>query len=94
MPSFYIVLEQQITDAGTFVNGNFLSRNKDQLDKLTAPLGVPCLSDFFSISPEEVASIAESAVDTSKIKEQWFSAEDGLRTIRALQNNLAASGIE
>jgi len=32
-------------------------------------------------------------VDTGKMKEHWFSAEDGLGTVRALQNNLAASGI-
>ena len=44
---------------------------------------------FFSVGPDELALAAESGVDTSKMKKEWFSADDGLRTIRALQTSLA-----
>ena len=49
----------------------------------------PLLS-FFSIDPEEVTSLVGDDGETieklgGKVpKEQWFNAEDGLRTVRAL----------
>jgi len=90
LPSFYIVLEKGISNADTFVNGNFLSQHSDELDKLARRLGVTPLMKFFSVGPDELALAAESGVDTSKMKKEWFSADDGLRTIRALQTSLAS----
>jgi len=96
MPSYYIVLEKQITGAGTFVNGNLLSKNSDALEKLAKKLCVTSLMSFFSVSKEDVASLFGDSASVDNIPvpdEKWFSAEDGLRTVNTLLKNLSASRI-
>jgi hypothetical protein len=98
MPAFYIVLEKELPGADVYVNGNFMSKHSDALDRLAKQLGVRTLLSFFSISPEEIASVVEvESVDSLKGNpkhvEKWFAAEDGLRTVSALLENLPGSGI-
>jgi len=98
MPAFYVVLEKQTSNADVYVNGNFISKNSDALDKLAKQLGVRTLLSFFSVSPEEIASLLEvesvdSIKDNSKYAEKWFAADEGLRTVNALLENLSGSGI-
>lgn len=98
MPAFYIVLEKELPGADVYVNGNFMSKHSDALDKLAKQLGVGPLLSFFSISPEEIASVVEvesvnSLKGNPKYAEKWFTAEDGLRTVNMLLENLPGSGI-
>jgi len=91
MPSLYIVLEKKIPNIDIYVNGNFLSNSKE-LEKLAKKSGVPSLISFFSTSPEEIADLMEKDVESLKgsptYTEKWFAAEDGLRTVNALLENL------
>jgi hypothetical protein len=62
-------------------------------------LGVRPLMSFFSISNEELASLEEEyAIDLSKTKSRtadtWFAAEEGLRTVNALLENLSGSKLK
>lgn len=98
MPAFYIVLEKKIPNTDTSVNGNFLSKNSDALEKMAKKLGVQTLMSFFSASPDEIASLMEVDVDSirgnPKYEEKWFAAEDGLRTVNALLENLSQSKMD
>jgi dihydroorotase-like cyclic amidohydrolase len=96
MPSLYIVLEKKIPSADVYVNGSFLSKHNDELGRMAKRLGVQPLMDFFSISKEELLSLAEDyGASLNKPKaahqEKWFTAEEGLRTINALLQGLASS---
>jgi hypothetical protein len=98
MPSFYIVLERQIPKADLYVEGNFLSRNSEELDKLAKQLDIKPLLGFFSISTTELSSLlethwAEFAKRNPDHAEKWFTAEDGLNTVNALLESLAGSGL-
>lgn len=97
MPSLYIVLERELPGTDIYVNGNFLSKNKDTLEKVAKKLGVATLMSFFSASPDEIASLMEVDVDSvkgnPKYEEKWFAAEDGLRTVNSLLGTLSGSGI-
>jgi len=90
MPFYYILLERTIPNFDVYVNGNKLAKESDTLERLAKKSGVTPLLSFFSIDPEEVISLVGDEGETIEklggkaSKEQWFSAKDGLRTVRAL----------
>src|SRR5258708_28258619 len=94
MPSYYIVLERTIPNFDVYVNGNMLAKESDTLERLAKKSGVTPLLSFFSIDPEEVTSLVGDGGETIErlggkaTKEQWFNAEEGLRTARALADSL------
>lgn len=92
MPSLYIVLEKEIPEVDAYVNGSFLSKYNDVLTSLAKRAGVETLMSFFSASKDELAAFAgDHGVLSGKAKipdEQWFAADDGLRTVNALLRNL------
>jgi hypothetical protein len=92
MPAFYIVLEKEIPNTDISVNGNLLSKNSEALEQMAKQLGVETLMGFFSASLDEIASLMEVDVDSikrnPKYQEKWFAAEDGLRTVNTLLENL------
>lgn len=95
MPSLYIVLDKKIPGADTYVNGNFLSKHNEELEKMAKRLGVRPLMNFFSMPNEEMSSLEEEyAIDLSKAKSRtaniWFTSEEGLRTVNALLENLSS----
>ncbi len=92
MPSYYVILEREIPNFDVHVNGHGLSKDRDRLKQLAKGIGVKPLLSFFSVSQEELISLLNGAVSADlnikSEKEQWFSAEDGLRTVRALMDSL------
>jgi len=99
MPSLYIMLERQIRNADIYVNGNFLSKNNDELERIAHRLGVEPLMGFFSTSSEQLLALAEQHdVNSNKFKaahqEKWFTADEGLRTVNALLRELATSKLD
>ena len=85
--AYYIVLERAIPGLNHFVTGKALSKNAETLDSIAKQAGVPPLMDFFSAAPEELAGFAEDhgvGVNESCPGEKWFSAQDGLRTVKML----------
>jgi hypothetical protein len=96
MQSLYIIIEKEIPGVDIYVNGNFLSKNSDQLERLAKQLKVTPLMDFFSISKEEFSYLVdEHEVEPSKRKpppdEKWFAAEEGLDTVNALLGAMPGS---
>ncbi len=95
--AYYIVLERNIEGFNQEVNGKPLAKAGESLDALARTSGVQALMDFFSIVPEEVAGLFEDAAfDLPNLPtEKWFSAEDGLKTVRVLLQaaNNAQNGI-
>lgn len=78
--ALYIVLEKQIPGLDTMVDGKTLSREEEPLAELATRLGVRPLMEFFSMNAEDAAEfLGEEAT-----AEQWFPAEEGLKTVRAL----------
>ncbi len=92
--ALFIVAEHEVAGLDTFVNGKALGRS-NHLDRLSERASVRPLMEFFSIAPEEAAAFIEEAggeVPKEGLPaEQWFSAEDGLATVRGLLDCLSAS---
>jgi hypothetical protein len=88
--AWYIVLERKISGFDHDVDGKALSGAGKVLDALAGDAGVQPLMDFFSASPEELAGFSEDQGIDLKEKaiklppEKWFSADEGLKTVRAL----------
>lgn len=85
----YIVVEGEDPGFDIFVNGHALARNEDSLEKLATRLGVKPLLEFFSADQNSMALLLEEGAgdpDWARTlpPPQWFSAEDGLMTVRAL----------
>jgi hypothetical protein len=93
MPSFYIVLAKEIPGVDVYVNGNSLSKNNDELDRIAKSLKVRPLMSFFSTSQEEASSFAEGhGVELKAVpEEKWFAPDVGLTTVNALLASLSES---
>lgn len=85
----YIVVEGEDPGFDIFVNGRSMARHEDALERLALRLGVKPLIEFFSADENSMSLlIEEGAGDQDLIRRlpppQWYSAGDGLKTVRAL----------
>jgi hypothetical protein len=85
----YIVVEGEDPGFDIFVNGHALARNEDALEKLAERLGIKPMLEFFSADENSMALLLEEgAGDPEWAKTlpppQWYTPEDGLRTIATL----------
>ncbi|HWH51397.1 MAG TPA: hypothetical protein VN651_07625 [Gemmatimonadaceae bacterium] len=81
--AFYPVLEDSRPGVDSGVSGKAIARAEQRLAGIASAAGVTPLLEFFSVAPEEVADLLgdmEMEVPPAK----WFSAADGLATVRAL----------
>jgi hypothetical protein len=86
--SIYVSLERDIAGVDPLaINGKPLSRAIDTLDAWARANGLTPLMEMVSSPPDEVADLMDVDVDDLPehlAAEQWFSAADGLKTIRAM----------
>jgi hypothetical protein len=93
--SLYIVVEGEDPGYDIFVNGQALARNEDALERLALRLNVRPLLEFFSADENSMALLLEQGAGNPDWarhlpEPQWYSAQDGLRTVSALLEFLAA----
>jgi hypothetical protein len=93
--ALYIILENKIPNLDEFVNGKCLSKELDTLEKLAKELGIKPLMSFYSTNGDDVRSVlGDESPEELGIKipmEEWFTAEDGLQTVRALLTHFEKS---
>jgi hypothetical protein len=90
----YIVVEGEDPGFDIFVNGQALARNEDALERLSERLSVQPFLEFFSADRNSMALLLDQGAGdpewTRNLPQpQWFRPEEGLRTVRALQDFLA-----
>ena len=83
--SFFIEAEREVEGLDMLIDGKALAHRQD-LDKLAADAGVRPLMEFFSQDPEEAREFLESDDEVPDL--EWFAAEDGLTTVRAIISRL------
>ena len=86
--SVYPVLEKEIEGVGYLTDGKMLAKILDDEARARATeLGVEPLMNFFGFDPEIL--FEEFDLQTAEeLKERWFSAEDGLKSVNALIQDL------
>jgi hypothetical protein len=93
--AYYIVLQSEIDGFDPFVNGKAIAHaSEKELDKIFKTLNVTPLADFLSQDPDELAEfISDAGGDAPEDLpgEQWFTADQGLTTVRALKQHLASN---
>ncbi|HEY9127364.1 MAG TPA: hypothetical protein VIM62_09580 [Acidobacteriaceae bacterium] len=94
--SLYIVVEGEDPGFDTFVNGQALARNEDALERLAQKLSVIPLLEFFSADRNSMALLLDQGTGnpewtTHLPHPQWFTPDEGLRTVRALLDFLSLS---
>ncbi len=83
--ALYIALEENIPDLDTIIDGKMLSKAEKHLAKVAKRLGVRPLMEFFSTGGDEAADLLGDDMAGIDIPAaQWFSAEEGLKTVDAL----------
>ena len=84
--ALYVVLEKEIPGLDTMINGKTLSKAGERLAEVASQAGVRPLMEFFSMDPGDASGFleGEGMGDIEIPPEQWFLAEEGLRTVRAL----------
>ena len=87
--ALYIALEQEIPSFDPFLNGKALSQASDRLTELATSLGVRPLREFFSADPDTIAEFLDEGTEAPP--QTWFTASDGLSTVRTLRAHLAAN---
>jgi hypothetical protein len=94
--ALYVVLEDPNAGIDAAVDGKALSRAEGDLAVIANDAGVRQLMGFFSMSSEEFAAEIEQfnalagAPEASPPEEEWFTAAEGLATVRALLAYLRA----
>ncbi len=91
--SMYIVVEGEDPGFDIFVNGRYLARYQDALERLAISLGVRPLIDFFSADENALAVMIEEGAGNPDLLDkllppQWYSGRDGLQTVYALLDTL------
>ena len=90
--ALYIALEKKIAGIDTMIDGKMLSRAEGPLEATAKRLGVRPLMEFFSVSADEASDLlGEDAAGVEIPAAQWFSAEEGLKTVDALVGDADAS---
>jgi len=96
--SLYIIVEGEDPGFDIFVNGQSLARNEDALERLAEWLRVTPLLQFFSADENSMCLLLEQGTGDPEWarhlpQPQWFSATEGLTTIRALIEFLASTPV-
>ena len=91
----YIVVQGEDPGFDTFVNGRSMARNEDALEKLALSIGVRPLIEYFSADENSLALLIEEGAGNQELMRrlpppQWYPADDGLVTVRALIQTLRA----
>src|ERR1700709_601594 len=92
--SMYIVVEGEDPGFDIFVNGRALARHEDALERLALRLNVRPMIEFFSADENSLSLLIEEGAGNPDLMRrlpppQWYSAGDGLATVRALVDCLA-----
>jgi hypothetical protein len=87
--SMYIVVEGDDPGYDIFVNGRALARHEDAVERLALRLGMKPLIEFFSADENSMALLIEEGAGNPELLKQlpppqWYSPEDGLRTVSAM----------
>src|SRR5580698_71142 len=93
--SMYIVVEGEDPGFDIFVNGRSLARHEDALERLALRLGVRPMIEFFSADENSMSLLIEEGAGNPDLMRrlpppQWYSAEDGLATVKTLVISLKA----
>jgi hypothetical protein len=93
--SMYIVVEGEDPGYNIYVNGRVLARYESAVEKLALELGVKPLLEFFSADENSMALLIEEGAGNPDILKrlpppQWYRPEEGLSTLAALIDALAA----
>ena len=91
----YIVVEGEDPGYNIFVNGRCLALYESAVERLALELGARPLLEFFSADEGSMALLIEEGAGNPELlprlpPPQWYGAEDGLRTVRALVLSLQA----
>lgn len=92
--AFYIVPKNEIEGFDHFVNGKAIGHaSEETLNAICNSLGVKPLHDFISQDSNELAEFFEDEelAEMPQLEQQWFQASDGLATVNALLEHLAAN---
>lgn len=89
--ALYIVLEKNIPGLDTMIDGKMLNKLEEDLAEAAERRGVRPLMEFFSTDADEASDLLGEDIEGIEIPPaQWFSADDGLKTVDALLAEVAA----
>lgn len=86
MPSIFPVIEN--SESSPDFAGHALSEHLEELDELAEQLGITTLSEFVYVDP---GIFEDLGMDEFPEQEEWYSAADGLKTIKTLLAKLPES---
>ena len=89
--AIYIVLEKEIPDIDTMIDGKMFSRAEKHFENEANRLGVRPLMEFFSVNPEDVASLLDGGGTDIEMSPESRDAKDDLlgfeRVLKAAQKH-------
>jgi hypothetical protein len=96
--AIFVTLEKDLPDAraayAKAASGKALARESDRLDAAARAQKVTPITSLLSENPQALAEqMRADGFDPSKMRlppEQWFTAAEGLRTVRALSAHVSA----
>ena len=85
----FVSLEKEIADVHPLdMDGKLLAKAQDALDEFVSNQGLKTIAEMTSFSDEEIEDFFDEEAEVPQNEELWFSAADGLATIRAMLKHL------
>jgi hypothetical protein len=97
MPLAYIItLEKELPESAAAAKiGQALARETDRLDLAARSVKVPAITELLSESQAKlIQQMKDEGMDPTKMRlppEQWYTAEEGLKTVRGLIEHVNAN---
>jgi hypothetical protein len=94
--AFYLVMDKETPDFDTHVDGYNLSQAEPELAEIAREIDVTPLMEFFGADSEEIEGFLGDEDPGGKAKEvkmtdeAWFTADQGLETVRGLTDYIVA----
>lgn len=94
--AFYIVLEKETPGFDPHVDGHNLSQAEPELADIAREIDVTSLMEFFSADSQEIEGFLNEEIPDGEEREKvmsdeaWFTADQGLETIRGLTDYIVA----
>ncbi len=95
--AYFIVLDKEV-DFDTMVNGKFLAKESNRIEKIASTLGMKAFDDYVSQSPDEARAMMEEAgVDPDELEDivlpeqQWFDAQEGVDLVSKISTHVRAN---
>lgn len=83
--AYFLVLDNPSPGFDTFVNGKFVGKEADRLNRIARELGLKSIDDFVSM---DAFDVEDDLGDMPEMEQVWFEPDEGLTWVQSLADHI------